>query len=302
MLDRRTVRINFYPGRFGFQMWPRRRKRMLRSRIAQTRPVISAITLRSSILADGELTAREAERVEWDVIVVGTGMGGGMLGYWLARSGRRVLFVEKGRSTLPGTPGTIRSAMPELAEPLAARSAEAYYDALARAGRSTDEVEDISGRFPKRFVPFIGSGTGGSSALYGMVCERFFARDFTPRQNFRRPRRFHRAGGLAGHLRPDAALVRGGRKAAAGFAASPIPCGRRRPTSICLRHHRFRPTTSRWSTIWQGADCIPITCRWPVITPTTAPPVRPISATSRARTTPPAMACCRPSPSTAPSC
>src|SRR5271156_5123489 len=58
------------------------------------------------MLADGELTAREAERVVWDVIVVGTGMGGGTLGYRLARSGRKVLFVEKGRSTLPGAAGT----------------------------------------------------------------------------------------------------------------------------------------------------------------------------------------------------
>jgi choline dehydrogenase-like flavoprotein len=138
-------------------------------------------------LTGSELTAREAEHVTWDVIVVGTGMSGGMLGYRLARAGRRVLFVEKGRSTLPGVPGTIRSAMPELAEPLAARSAAAYYDALARAGRCTDEIEDISGRISKRFVPFIGSGTGGSSALYGMVCERFFVGDFTPRQNFRDP-------------------------------------------------------------------------------------------------------------------
>ncbi|OBI49333.1 GMC oxidoreductase [Mycobacterium sp. E796] len=138
-------------------------------------------------MADGDLTAREAERVVWDVIVVGTGMGGGMLGHQLARSGRKVLFVEKGHSTLPGTPGTIRAAMPEVAEPRAYRSAEAYYDALARAGRATDEIEDISGRFSKRFVPFIGSGTGGSSALYGMVCERFFPEDFTPRQNFRNP-------------------------------------------------------------------------------------------------------------------
>ncbi|WP_396931682.1 GMC oxidoreductase [Mycolicibacterium sp.] len=138
-------------------------------------------------MADGALTARETERIDWDVIVVGTGMGGGMLGYRLAQAGRRVLFVEKGRSTLPGTPDTIRSAMPELAEPMATRSSETYFDALARAGRSTDEVEDISGRFAKRFVPFIGSGTGGSSALYGMVCERFFAQDFTPRQNFADP-------------------------------------------------------------------------------------------------------------------
>jgi choline dehydrogenase-like flavoprotein len=138
-------------------------------------------------LADTEQNAREFERVMWDVIVVGTGMGGGTLGYRLARSGRKVLFVEKGRSTLPGTAGTIRSAMPELAEPRAYRSAAAYYDALARAGRTTDEIEDISGRSSRRFVPFIGSGTGGSSALYGMVCERFFVRDFTPRQNFRDP-------------------------------------------------------------------------------------------------------------------
>ena len=58
---------------------------------------------------------------------------------------------------------------------------------MARGGRSTDEIEDISRRFSKLFVPFIGSGTGGSSALYGMVCERFFVRDFTPRQNFRDP-------------------------------------------------------------------------------------------------------------------
>ncbi|OBB91090.1 GMC oxidoreductase [Mycobacterium sp. 852002-40037_SCH5390672] len=138
-------------------------------------------------MADGELNAREAERRVWDVIVVGTGMGGGMFGYSLARSGRSVLFVEKGRSTLPGAPGTIRSLMPEVAEPKACRSPETYYDVLARSGRSTDEVEDISGRSPHRFVPFLGSGTGGSSSLYGMVCERFFPQDFTPRQHFRNP-------------------------------------------------------------------------------------------------------------------
>jgi len=135
-------------------------------------------------LTVGELTAREIERVHWDVIVVGTGMGGGLLGYRLARAGRRVLFVEKGRSTLPGAPDTIRAAMPELAEPGAVRSATDYLAALARAGRTTDELTDVSGRRPKRFIPFIGSGTGGSSALYGMVCERFFPQDFTPRQYF----------------------------------------------------------------------------------------------------------------------
>jgi choline dehydrogenase-like flavoprotein len=76
-------------------------------------------------LTDGELNASEAEHVVWDVIVVGTGMGGGTLGHSLARSGRRVLFVEKGRSTLPGVPRTIRASMPEAAERRAGRSAEA---------------------------------------------------------------------------------------------------------------------------------------------------------------------------------
>ncbi len=135
----------------------------------------------------GDLDAREAERVDWDVIVVGTGMGGGMFGLSMARSGRRVLFLEKGRSTLPATPDAVRSAMAELAEPGKTRNQREHFALLERAGRSTDEIEDVSGRRPKRFVPYIGSGTGGSSALYGMVCERFFAQDFTPRQNFADP-------------------------------------------------------------------------------------------------------------------
>jgi choline dehydrogenase-like flavoprotein len=139
-----------------------------------------------SMSSDRGMTAREAERVVWDVIVVGTGMGGGMLGYSLARAGRKVLFVEKGRSTLPGEPGTIFS-MPELVEPLAGLSEADYLAAMARAGRTTDEIEDTSGRSARKFVPLLGSGTGGSSGLYGMVCERFFKADFTPRQNFRDP-------------------------------------------------------------------------------------------------------------------
>ena len=35
--------------------------------------------------------------VEWDAVVIGTGMGGSTVGFELARLGRRVLFLEKGR-------------------------------------------------------------------------------------------------------------------------------------------------------------------------------------------------------------
>jgi hypothetical protein len=61
-------------------------------------------------------------------------------------------------------------------------------------------------------------------------------------------------------------------------------------------------TTRRWSTIWQVAACVPTTCRWPVITPRVVRPVRPISATSRAKTMPAATACYRPLPNTTPTC
>ena len=146
-----------------------------------------AITLKSSILADGELTAREAEHVVWDVIVVGTGMGGGMLGYRLAQSGRSGAVCREGALDAARDAGN-----DPRCDAGSGRAASVPFrrDLLRRfgpRGRSTDEIEDISGRIAKRFVPFIGSGTGGSSALYGMVCERFFVRDFTPRQNFRDP-------------------------------------------------------------------------------------------------------------------
>ena len=94
---------------------------------------------------------------------------------------------------------------------------------MARAGRTTDEIEDISGRCSKRFVPFIGSGTGGSSALYGMVCERFFVRDFTPRENFRDPgdSTVPEAWPITyDQMRPGTPRPR----SCWGFAASPIPC------------------------------------------------------------------------------
>ena len=47
------------------------------------------------------LSIDEARRRKWDVIVVGTGMGGATLGLALARSGQQVLFVEKGRDRIP---------------------------------------------------------------------------------------------------------------------------------------------------------------------------------------------------------
>src|SRR5690242_21629036 len=109
---------------------------------------------------------------DWDVIVVGAGMGGATLGHALAQAGHRVLFVEKGAID-PRLRGIAPESSPAFAED--------RDSALREAGRSLDEIEDRG----KRFRPFIGNGGGGSSALYGMAMERFFREDFTPRRHHR---------------------------------------------------------------------------------------------------------------------
>ena len=118
----------------------------------------------------------------WDYIIVGTGMGGATLGYALAKSGGNVLFLEKGRSHLEGE-GALTDDYAEAFLPPSAGPPSTHRAILAAAGRYTEELEDVSGHRAQSFVPFIGSGTGGSSALYGMALERFFAADFTPGQH-----------------------------------------------------------------------------------------------------------------------
>ncbi|MGC7101344.1 GMC oxidoreductase [Amycolatopsis lurida] len=127
---------------------------------------------------------RETESILWDVIVIGAGMGGGTIGYELTRLGRRVLYLEKGRSSF-SSPGTIAGVYPEQTFDIAELTDAEYRDRLARAGRNIEQVLDTGSKGkPKPFVPTVGSGTGGSSALYGMVTERFFREDFEPRAGF----------------------------------------------------------------------------------------------------------------------
>ena len=117
------------------------------------------------------------------MVVVGTGMGGATLGYAMARAGKSVLFCEKGRSHLFGN-DALRGAYAESFFPRHECPKAGRRDILLRAGRFSEEIEDISSGKPRRFIPFIGCGTGGSTALYGMALERFFPADFTPRANY----------------------------------------------------------------------------------------------------------------------
>ena len=130
------------------------------------------------------MTEPDLARIDWDAIVIGTGMGGATLGHALARRGQRVLFCERGASHL-AEPGSLKGAYPELHAGRRGAVLDAGSAALlASAGRDSSTVVDASGERPHRFAPYIGSGTGGSSALYGMALERFAPSDFEPRANY----------------------------------------------------------------------------------------------------------------------
>lgn len=121
------------------------------------------------------------EDKNWDVIIVGTGMGGATMGYALAKAGRKVLFCEKGKSHINGAE-SIRGDYAEKYFSHADSSSLKQDEVLARAGRWFDPIEDVSSGRVTSFVPLIGCGTGGSSALYGMALERFFPSDFIPKR------------------------------------------------------------------------------------------------------------------------
>lgn len=113
---------------------------------------------------------------EWDAVIVGTGPGGATLGHALAAAGWSVLFCEMGKSSLTDLK-TLRGGYPEMSPVSSTLPAS---ERLLSGGRYPRVINDLSADRAKQFVPFIGAGTGGSSALYGMVLERFFPADFEP--------------------------------------------------------------------------------------------------------------------------
>lgn len=108
----------------------------------------------------------------WDAIVIGTGAGGATAGFNLARLGRSVLFVERGK-LVHRDPSVVRG------EPLS----------------WTDDPEKAlnHGWWPRPFYqqddgaivptrPPIGCGAGGSTAHFNGVMDRFRPQDFSPRR------------------------------------------------------------------------------------------------------------------------
>lgn len=128
----------------------------------------------------GVINVNQVSSIHWDYVIVGTGMGGSTFGYALARAGKRILFCEQGRDLT--APDVLRGPrVEELYNPdkLPGTSRDEIY---ARTGRSTLRLEDTANKLP--LEPFIGCGTGGSTAIYGMILERFMPMDFAPGQCF----------------------------------------------------------------------------------------------------------------------
>jgi hypothetical protein len=96
---------------------------------------------------------------DFDVIVIGSGAGGGTFAYACARAGKQVLLLERGTRVTPKQPGPLQQEKFLTDEP---------YD---------ERLFQVNGS-PKRL--YMGGTLGGSTALYGAALLRPSVEDFHP--------------------------------------------------------------------------------------------------------------------------
>lgn len=106
---------------------------------------------------------------EWDVVVIGAGMGGSVVGHALAKAGHSVLFLERGHDPVRLTDS------PDMVETDPARRIDMGWwpNTVSRRVGGTDESPSI-----ERFYAALGAGEGGSTLLYAAAFERMQAADF----------------------------------------------------------------------------------------------------------------------------
>lgn len=109
-----------------------------------------------------------ATEKEWDVIIVGSGMGGASAAYQLAEHGRNVLIVEKGLATFTQNEG-VETPKTDPEERL--KSGIWPNQLTAVVDNKTSDV----------WAP-LGCGAGGSSLLYAAALQRLEPSDFTPKE------------------------------------------------------------------------------------------------------------------------
>jgi choline dehydrogenase-like flavoprotein len=129
----------------------------------------------SSPVANAIPTDPEADI--WDVVVIGAGAGGGTTGFDLARRGRSVLFLERGR-LLSRDPDIVRG------PPQVVERKPGDFAATLRHGWWPSPIYQVTrGGELERPAPF-GCGTGGTTAVFSMVMDRLAPEDFTPGRFF----------------------------------------------------------------------------------------------------------------------
>ena len=111
----------------------------------------------------------------WDVVVIGTGAGGAPAGFALAQRGRSVLFLERGLS-LYQDPSIVRGETLNWSDD---------QESALRHGWWPEPLHLKQGPWFTAVPQINGSGTGGTTAVFGMVMDRLRPPDFTPRQYFR---------------------------------------------------------------------------------------------------------------------
>jgi choline dehydrogenase-like flavoprotein len=110
----------------------------------------------------------------WDVVIVGAGAGGATAGYALARRGRSVLFLERGKR-LDTDPSVVRGVGLEW---------RGDAEAALRHGWWPEAMYSKHGPWDSPVTQISGCGTGGTTGVFGMVMDRFRPQDFEPRQFF----------------------------------------------------------------------------------------------------------------------
>ncbi len=111
----------------------------------------------------------------WDVVVVGTGMGGSTVGHALAQRGHRVLFLERGKFLFGGA---------DRGDGRMLGSEDNGPEGRLKRGWWPEQIEGRVNSASMQFFAPLGSGTGGTTSLYAAQLERFTRSDFSPRANF----------------------------------------------------------------------------------------------------------------------
>jgi choline dehydrogenase-like flavoprotein len=112
-----------------------------------------------------------AEAIEktWDIVIIGSGMGGGAAAYFLTLKGYKVLLIEKGYADFYAQ------------SPMNVKVEEVRSEGRLSNGHwPTQLTAKVDRHTSNLWIP-LGCGLGGSTLLYGAALERFQPEDFAER-------------------------------------------------------------------------------------------------------------------------